>query len=764
MDAWKIPMFGTIYLAEMKNLLPAGILLLLTCLTLPLTAQYRSDMRTADKEFELHAYHLAIASYQRVLAVRPDDEIALSRIAQSYQMLNQLDTAQLYFQRAVKGHQVAPDVLLSYAQTLKSLGRYDQAKGLFEAYAEETDATVGNQYARSIDFALRQRDEDAGFTVTPLAVNSPAADFGPDVARPGQLVFNSSRLQGSFTGVAVTVPYVASIGPDGSVGEAVILSTGYTSRSGEVGPVSYSPDGTRVVFTRNNFTPGTRLVPEAGITLNLLIADVNAGGQWVNVRPLPFNGNAFNTGFGTFAADGTTIYFASDRPGGYGGYDIYRASVSGNLGGAVPENLGAVVNSRGNEITPFFGGTSVYFSSDWHQGLGAYDVFRAAMTDDRATALYHLGGAVNSPRDDMGFSFDPATGRGYLASNREGGAGDEDLYGVVLRDLPVPESYGESGAGGNGPTAGVPDGVNVNAPVPFGTVRGYVSNIETGAPVANALVSITKRSTGESASVRTDTEGAYYAEVTPLSVYDVQVEVEGYEAMSFPVTTDNGTNPNLFGNIALLPAQSDPAPAPQTYGSEGVAPPAPTNPTAPAPAVTSPAPATPAREGFAVQLASLAEAPDMALYANVTPLGRVYTSLSEGRYKVRLGTFPTRQDAAEAAARVRQLGYPGSFVVPDAGPAPTPTPAVDFATVIPPVTRSPFRVQLGAFGKPENFDRAAASALGTLVSERRGNLTIFYLEDIQTLSQAEALRNRALEAGYPGAYILRLNGDTYTSQ
>ncbi len=757
----------------MKKLLPGGLLLCLTLITLPLAAQYRAELRTADKEFELHAYHLAIASYQRVLAVRPDDEVALSRIAQSYQMLNALDTAQVYFQRAVNGHRVAPEVLLAYAQTLKSLGRYDQAKFLFEAYAEETDATVGKQYAQSIDFARRQAREDAGFTVTNLPFNSPESDFGADVARPGQLVFNSSRLRGDFNGVAVTVPYVAAIGSDGGVADPVILSTGYTSRSGEVGPVSYSPDGRRVVFTRNNFTPGTRLVPEAGITLNLLTADVNAAGQWVNVRPLPFNGNAYNTGFGTFGPRGEVIYFASDRPGGYGGYDIYRVDLSEGASSDVPENLGAVVNSRGNEITPFFDGGSLYFSSDWHQGLGAYDVFRASVTNDKPQALYHLGGAVNSPRDDMGFTFNAATGRGYLTSNRTGGTGGEDIYGVTLSDLTTPTAA-TNAEEAIGPSVEVPTGVNANAPVPFGTVRGYVSSRETGAPLADARVDISQRATGRATSVRSDVEGAYYAQVLPQTVYDVSVAAEGYTPVNFPVTTDDGGNPNVFGNIALtrLPSpetEAGAAPAPQTYGSVAVAPPAPTNPTAPA------------REGYAVQIASLADAPDLISYTNTTALGRLYTALIDNRYKVRLGTFPTREAAAEIMAQLRAMGYIGSFVVADAGPpAPadtaTPVTASSAVTARAPVpaaaaepeldapVNSPFRVQLGAFGKPENFNQAAAAALGTLVSQTRGPLTVFYLDQVETLSQAESLRTRALAEGFVGAYILKWTGEKYINQ
>ncbi len=761
----------------MKKLLPAWVLLCLILATLPLAGQYRADLRTADKEFELHAYHLAIASYQRVLSVRPDDEGALSRIAQSYQMLNKLDSAQFYFQRAVSGRRVIPEVLLAYAQTLKSLGRYEEARTLFVAYAKETDATVGEQYAQSIDFARRQAREDAGYTVTNLSLNSPESDFGADVARPGQLVFNSSRLEGDFKGVAVTAPYVAAIGTAGGVSASVVLSTGYTSPSGEVGPVSYSPDGRRVVFTRNNFTPGTRIVPEAGITLNLLTADVNAAGHWVNVRPLPFNGNDFNTGFGTFGPEGEVVYFASDRPGGYGGFDLYRVDLRAAAGPSVPENLGAVVNSRGNEITPFYDGISLYFSSDWHQGLGAYDVFRASITAQKPQSLYHLGGAVNSLRDDVGFTFHPATGRGYLTSNREGGKGNEDLYGVALRDLPVAELA--TAGSGRRPSTDVPTGVNANAPVPFGTVRGYVSSSETGGPLANAQVELIQRATGRATRLTSDLEGAYYLQVIPNSVYEVAVAAEGFAPITFTVTTADGSNPNVFGNISLSPGTEEAAAAaPQTYGSTTVMPPAPTNPTAPPGATASPG-ALAVREQFAVQLASLADAPRLENYANTASFGRVYAALTDGRYKVRLGTFQSREAATEAARQLQDLGYGGSFVVADAGPpvplpsptaapptgnpqAPSPTPAPILESDDG-AAKSPYRVQLGAFSKPENFNRAAAEGLGTLMTQTRGPLTVFYLDQIQTLSQAESLRTQALAQGFAGAYILKWSGEAYTN-
>ncbi|CAH1000138.1 hypothetical protein LEM8419_01285 [Neolewinella maritima] len=764
--------------------------LLLVCggLCLPLSAQFRSEKRAADKAFELSAYNLAIEGYRRALDERPDDPEALARIAESYRMLGALDTARQYYARAMGAEtRVEPATLLGYAQTLKSLGEYALARPLFAAYASEADQTVGQQYVSSIDFALAQQSESAGYTVSPFPFNSPQADFGPAMPGPDQLVFNSSRIQEGFDGVAQNRPYLAQRNTLGNFEAPVPLSTGYLSRGGNAGPVSFSPDGTLVVFTRNTFTPGTRMVPEAGIRMSLMLADVNQAGMWSNVRPLPFNGDGFSTGFGTFGAEGRALYFASDRPGGFGGYDLYRARLINGNWEAVPENLGPAVNAQGNEITPYYDGSSLYFSSDWHAGLGAYDVFRAEMNDaGRPTTLYHLGSAVNSPRDDMGFVYDAGQRTGYLTSNRSGGQGAEDLYVVKFSDpLPTVATSGtdatDTDAIATGPQSGVPQGVRAGEPVPFGTVRGYVSSIQSSLPLADATVTITKRSSGQAATVTTDTEGAYYVEVEPRTVYDVNVALAGYESISFPVTTEATTRPDAFGNILLLPIQttydtvSPPAPTvePTTYSTPVTAASPPKR--TPADSQTTEAPSVTA---FSVQIASVASAPDLAEYSKLAAVGPVFAVQDAGNYKVRIGQYSTREAAAVAAREIKDMGYAGSFIVsgpapgtdalrstgsaPATAPAPAMTataPATATATV-----QSPYRVQLGAFSKPENFDRVTASQLGSLGQMMRGALTVFYLDGLQSLSQAEGARNRALAAGYSGAYILRLEGDSYVKE
>ena len=804
----------------------------------PLQAQFRSAMRTANKEYELHAYNLAIESYKAALAKRPDDREALARIANSYRMLNQMQTAHNYYQQAVRDRRVDENVILEHAHVLKALGRYEEAKQWYLLYARDHDQVVGNHFAQSCDFALRQANETGGYNVQASSVNSPVSDFGPSTPFPSQLVFNSSRTAAgsNFSGTASNQPYVAAIGPDGKPQQAFPLRNGYTAQAGNVGPVNYSPDGRQVIFTRNNFSPGTRMIPEAGIALNLMIADVNQDGVWSNARPLPFNGTDFSTGFGVFSQDGNSIYFSSDRPEGFGGYDIYRANRQGQTWESIPENLGTVVNSVGHEITPFLNGSSLYFSSNWHHGMGAYDVFRADMVNNRPSKLYHMGSAINSSRDDVGFVYDMTANGGYVVSNRIGGSGQEDVYHVGRANTnkqllvtsatdgqPIPNAALDFTACGGqvyatdmngryvfqsteglicdlvisvagyqpvrlplqslqadatntvrvvlnrdltnptgqptGPTAGIPLGVTPPAPPPPGTIRGYVANGQNGYPVMDAQVVVTKRTTGQSANPRTNQNGAFIVALEPYTTYDVSVSQPGFVTANYPVTTADGSNPNVMGMINLMPSTGGTTGTGggTTGGSTGG------NTGGGTTTVTSTV------SGYSVQLGSFGKQPDMGTFSNLTDLGKTYSVNTGGAYKARLGVFATRSEAEAAAASAKGRGYAGAFVVSDNGPAAkggtvtntyTPPPTTTTTTTTPTTTSSGrYKVQIGAYGKPENFNRSQAMQLGSLETTRRGALTIFMIGGINSLSRAQDIQAQARSLGYSGAFILEdVNG------
>ena len=141
----------------------------------------------------------------------------------------------------------------------------------------------------------------------------------------------------------------------------------------------------------------------------------------------------------SLSADGKTIYFASDRAGGYGGFDIYATRLLPTGDWSLPENLGPVINTSSDEDFPNISpdGKTLYFSSKGHTTMGGYDIFstyRESSTDDWTTAK-NIGVPINSPTDNMNFRIS-STGRyGYLSTLREGGYGDMDIYRVTFNEI-----------------------------------------------------------------------------------------------------------------------------------------------------------------------------------------------------------------------------------------------------------------------------------------------------------------------------------------
>ena len=170
----------------------------------------------------------------------------------------------------------------------------------------------------------------------------------------------------------------------------------------------------------------------------------NIGGSWTPIRSASNKINLPGSWESqpTISADGSTLYFVSDRTGGYGGYDIYRSikSESGEWG--TPINLGPAINSKGNEKSPFIhpDGKTLYFSSDGWPGLGGYDIFYSKMNDHGVWSKpKNIGYPINSPEDEVGFFVSTDGTQGFFASNKYKGKGGWDLYSFDLYDAARPE-------------------------------------------------------------------------------------------------------------------------------------------------------------------------------------------------------------------------------------------------------------------------------------------------------------------------------------
>ena len=268
-------------------------------------------------------------------------------------------------------------------------------------------------------------------------LNTEHLEFSPTYYKNG-LVFVSSRKRGGYVDKDLNETYFdlffTELEPDGSPGRIKPFSLELNSPWHE-GPVTFTKDYKTVYFTRNNFNSGGAVTNKNGrVVLKIYKAEWGPYNDWANVQEMPFNGESFTTMHPTLHPDGQQLYFASDRPGGFGKNDIYMVEMI-NGKWSEPINLGPEINTAGNEVSPFFHESGYFFfASDGHLGEGGMDLYMVDMGGKRWGQLTNLGTPFNTPDDDFGFLMHPSGTRGYFSSNRQDGLGKDDIYLFTVPD------------------------------------------------------------------------------------------------------------------------------------------------------------------------------------------------------------------------------------------------------------------------------------------------------------------------------------------
>jgi len=219
---------------------------------------------------------------------------------------------------------------------------------------------------------------------------------------------------------------------DCSFGPGVVVPNDLQAKY-NYGAPSFNSDGKMMIISQNNKKPRKA---DRRKTMKLTTAVLSDQNSWVKGADLPFNGIDFETTHPSLSADGQTLYFASDRPGGLGGMDIWKVSKEGDTWGT-PMNLGAPINSAAHELFPSITENgALYYSSARAGGLGELDIYKGKMINGTWTAI-NVGAPFNSGADDLGYVELPGGESGYLTSNRRGGQGKDDLYCWKVNKIPV---------------------------------------------------------------------------------------------------------------------------------------------------------------------------------------------------------------------------------------------------------------------------------------------------------------------------------------
>jgi flagellar motor protein MotB len=185
------------------------------------------------------------------------------------------------------------------------------------------------------------------------------------------------------------------------------------------GPVTFNSKGDTIFYSRNLKIEGK--LSELSSARNRLgiFTAVFDGNDWTNIKELRINNEWYNITTPWISPDGNKLYFASDKPGGYGGLDLYYSIWKDGYWND-PVNLGPVINTNGNESYPFINADGdLFFSSDGHPGLGGKDIFFSRFSDSTWLSPVHLDAPINSEYDDFGLITDTLMNSGYFASNRD---------------------------------------------------------------------------------------------------------------------------------------------------------------------------------------------------------------------------------------------------------------------------------------------------------------------------------------------------------
>lgn len=546
------------------------------------------------------------------------------RLAFAYKRMDEpLKAEAVYKQMANMGPLSAADQL-DYADVLRKNGRYAEAITQYEAYAAQNpdDARVKG-YLQQSDFFMRLKRDSTRNEVRTIPINSPKADLGVAVM-DDLLLFSSARgegVGGSNEYKWDEQPFLnlySALLKGNTASEPLVMRKDVNSRYHD-GTATYDSLSRRLYFTRDNVFYGTLNKSKEGeLKLAIYYSEITAGEynqkEWGSLVPFAHNDQEYNTGHPYITRDGRRMYFASDRPGGSGGVDIWYSDKLGDDWG-VPVNMGPKVNTSANEMYPFLSTDSVlYFTSNGHPGLGGYDIFHCRLAPAGPTSVINLGYPLNTRFDDRNLYLLRDDSTGFFVSDRPGGQGSDDIYGCTVHP-PMQRISGrvvdkKSREPINGAMLDVKNALGrymdeakitmlddgrFEIEVPYssaytitGTKNGYLQNSveldankdalddvtielqkydygaegtvmhgETLQPLAGATVRLCDANDKVLQEVVTGPDGKYAFSLEPNSDYRLKVEKDGFFKQSARISTKGKTKEVIRTDFKLFPLEVD---------------------------------------------------------------------------------------------------------------------------------------------------------------------------------------------------------------
>ncbi|WP_298544491.1 OmpA family protein [uncultured Aquimarina sp.] len=517
------------------------ILTIILMLPILLFAQDKS-LQKANKNFESLAYVDAIDSYEDIITKGNGSIEVYQKLADAYYYNADLKNAGKWYQRMIEYRieqiedstvveELQPEYYYRTIQCYKHLELYDQADELME-YVKNLDTLDSRvkRFKENPNYLKEIELQSGRYEVLNFSGNSAFTDFAPSIYQ-NQLVFSSSRGKSKYASKQNRWNQQSYLGLFNVVSNDSLNISFTKEFSKELGSrlhestSAFTKDGSTIYFTRNNIDKGKSKNDSIGINrLKIYKAILGEKQKWSKPQELPFNNDQYSVAHPALSFDEKKIYFASDMPGGYGASDLYVVDIHEDGSFGTPQNLGSAINTEGRDTFPFISKTGMlYFSSDGHLGLGGLDIFVVDTKEDEKK-IYNLGKPINSNFDDVTFIINEDTKKGYFASNRLGGRGDDDIYSFTETKPLVTKC--------------------------FGSINGVILDKKTNALLIDTQITISNQNDEVIHTDVTDMIGAFSAQVDcDNKNYTIQAKKENYKTITLSITTNRDStevNKELF--------------------------------------------------------------------------------------------------------------------------------------------------------------------------------------------------------------------------